>query len=236
MVKNKDSSAGTAKETLIQLEETNLKPGDVIQLQSRPESGDVRYSVRLIGYMKGRSVLVTTPMVDGKYLFLTEGGAFIFRGFSGRSAFAFSTTIVKSLQTPYPYLHLTYPKEVRSLLVRKGARVAVNIICAITSCDGIPIQAAGAIINLSTGGALMTTKQSPGQIGQKLMVKFKAEVNGIEVLFDLNAIIRTINMDSEWREGLSFSLGLQFIDVSPENSIPLLALIYHELQGLSNNT
>lgn len=236
MVKSKNPSGGAPSETLIQLEEANLKSGDTVQLQARGEGTDVRYPVRLIGQAKGRSVLVTTPMVEGKYLFMHEGQSFVLRAFSGRSAYAFSTQVIKSVTTPYPYLHLAYPKEVRSLLVRKGARVNVNVICAITTCDGVPIQAAGTIINLSTGGALMTTKQPPGQIGQKLMVKFKALVNGVEVLFDLNAIIRAVTMEPEWREGLSFSLGLQFVDITPENSIPLLAYIYYELLAQSNGS
>ena len=194
MVKNKSPSGSGPSETLIPLEEANLKSGDVVQLQSRGEGNDVRYPVRLIGMSKGRSVLVTTPMVEGKYLFMPDGQSFVLRAFSGRSAYAFSTQIIKGVTTPYPYLHLAYPKEVRSLLVRKGARVSVNVICAITSCDGVPMQAGGTIINLSTGGALMTTKQPPGQVGQRLVVKFKALVNGVEVLFELNAIIRAFNM------------------------------------------
>lgn len=231
MVEQKEAGEAAGEvtsEMQITLDEARLQMGDLVQLQALGD-GDARYAVRLVGLSKGRSVLVSTPMVDGKYLLMREGQGFVLRAFSGKSAYAFSTQIIRSVNMPYPYLHLAYPKQVRSLVVRKGARADVKVICAITSCDEAPIQAAGTIINLSVGGALMATRQVPGGKGQTLVIKFKVSVNGIDALLELKTVIRAINVDQSGDADTPYHIGLQFIDITPEDTIPLLAYVYHQL-------
>ena len=213
----------------IALEEARLQIGDLINLQAQLSDRVERYSVRLLGMSKGRSVLVTTPMVDGHYLLMREGQSLILRAFSGKSAYAFPTQILKTVNTPYPYLHLAYPREVRSLVVRKGARANVNVICAITHCDGTPMQAAGALVNMSVGGALMVAKTPPGKKGQRLSITFKVMLNGIEALLELDTMIRAIGYEPGGDAAMPYQIGIQFLDVSPENSIPLLAFVYQAL-------
>jgi hypothetical protein len=108
------------------------------------------------------------------------GHTYILRVFLGRSAFAFTTHILKSLHTPYPYLHLAYPREVLSLVVRKGDRAKVKLICAITGYDETQLQEAGTIVNISIDGAMVGVKKVFGHKGQKLSIKFKVIVNGVE--------------------------------------------------------
>lgn len=226
-MENKDSVLQPGREKPIPLEAARLQIGDMAQLQS--QSNDERYSVRLIGLSKGRSVLVTAPMVDAKYLLnLRDGHAFVLRAFSGKRVFAFSTQIIKVVNTPYPYLHLAYPKNVTSLVVRKGARAIVNLICAITHCDDVPVEMAGTIINISISGVLIATKQPPGGKGQRIVVKFKVEVNGVEAILALKAVIRVVNVDPAEVDA-PCQTGLQFVEVAPEDSIPLFAYVYREL-------
>lgn len=229
MESNQDHAHEEPTESLLTLEEARLTIGDLISLQAHRSEVVERYTVRLIGMSKGRSVLVTTPMVDGHYLLMREGQALILRAFSGRSAYAFPTQILKNVNTPYPYLHLAYPRQVRSLVVRRGARADVRVICAITHCDGVPVEAAGTIINLSIGGALMTTKTIPGKKGQCLTIKFKCVLNGIEALLELDTVIRAINVDQSGDTETPYQIGVQFTDVSAEDSIPLLAFVYQAL-------
>ena len=217
------------KEMQINLEEARLQIGDPVQLQPQAEENPVRYSVRLLGFAKGRSVLVSTPMVDGKYLLMREGQAFVLRAFSGKSAYAFPTQILKSVNTPYPYLHLSYPKDVRSLVVRRGARANVKVICAITECDGKPVQGAGTLLNMSIGGALMGAKQPLGEKGQRLTIKFKTLVNDIESFLVLNAAIRAVTPDPADEAEYQIKHGLEFVDVSGQDMILLSAFVYHYL-------
>lgn len=224
---------GKISEKITTLEEAHLQIGDHVNLQVLNFGGDERYSANLIGVCHGHSILVTTPMVDGKYELMRIGHAYILRVFSGRSAFAFATHILKSLHTPYPYLHLAYPREVRSLVVRTNDRAKVKLICAITGYDEVQLQEAGTIINISIDGAMVGVKKVFGHKGQKLSIKFKVIVNGVEAFLKLDAIIKSINTH-QFKDGdLPFQLGLQFVDVPTEDSIPLLAFVYHHLMEQS---
>jgi c-di-GMP-binding flagellar brake protein YcgR len=223
-----DHDRDQATETFIPLEEARLQIGDVVSLQSLAHEAE-RYTVRLIGMAKGRSVLVSTPTVDGKYLLMKEGQAFVVRGFSGKNAFAFTTQILKSINTPYPYLHLAYPREIKSLVVRRGTRANVRLICAVADAGDARRTAAGAIVNISVGGALLTLRESFGNKGDQIVVKFKAMVNGIEALLELKAAIRAINLENSADAELPYRVGVQFIDITPDDSIPLLAYVYQEL-------
>ena len=220
-------------EKITTLEEARLQIGDLVNLQILTDGGDERYSATLIGLSHGHSVLVTTPMIDGKYELMRVGHTYILRVFSGRSAFAFTTHILKSLHTPYPYLHLAYPREVRSLVVRKGDRAKVKVICAITGYDEVQLQEAGTIINISIDGAMIAVKKMFGHKGQRVSIKFKVIVNGVEAFLGLDAVIKSVNTIQFKETDLPCQLGLQFVDVSTEDSIPLLAFVYHKLMEQS---
>jgi len=220
-------------EKITTLEEARLQIGDHVNLQVLNFGGDERYSAYLIGVCHGHSVLVTTPMVDGKYELMRVGHAYILRVFSGRSVFAFATHILKSLHTPYPYLHLAYPRDVRSLVVRTNDRAKVKLICAITGYDEVQLQEAGTILNISIGGAMVGVKKVFGHKGQKLSIKFKVIVNGVEAFLKLDAIIQSINTHQLKDSNSPCQLGLQFVDVTTEDSIPLVAFVYHQLMEQS---
>ena len=220
-------------EKITTLEEARLQIGDLVNLQILTDGADERYSAKLIGFSHGHSVLVTTPMIDGQYQLMRVGHSFILRVFSGRSAFAFTTHILKSLHTPYPYLHLAYPREVRSLVVRKCDRAKAKVICAITSYDDVKLQEAGTIINISIDGAMIGLKKVFGHKGQRIRIKFKVIVNGVEAFLELDAVIQSVNTNQFKNTDLPCQLGLQFVDVPTENSIPLLAFVYHKLMEQS---
>ena len=160
---------------------------------------------------------------------MKEGQGFILRGFSGKSAYAFATQILKSMNTPYPYLHLSYPRAIKSLVVRKGSRADVNVICAVVDADDPKNTAAGSIINISAGGALLVFRDAYGTIGQTLIVKFKTMINGIEALIELKSVVRAVNVDHSADSALPHRIGIQFADIAPQDSIPLLAFVYQAL-------
>ncbi len=229
MALTNDVGSSVTSEIYITLADARLQMGDLVQLQSLSYEEDVRYPVHLIGLSEGRSVLVTTPMVEGKYLLMRDGQTFVFRAFSGQRAVAFPTHIMKSVNTPYPYLHLAYPRHVRSIVVRKGARAAARIICAITRCNDVPVEAAGTIVNISVGGALLAMKKPLGEKGQRLVLLFKVGFNGIEATLELKAIVRAVNTELSLDTETPYELGVQFVEVSAEQSVPLHAYVYHQL-------
>ena len=118
-------------ERVVPLDEIKLAIGDSFQIQTQIEQAEARYYVKLVGYLKGRSVLVTIPEAEGRLCYVREGQAFVVRFFAGRNAYAFTANVLKSSSIPFPHMHLSYPSQVRGLVVRAGERVPVRIICAV---------------------------------------------------------------------------------------------------------
>ena len=80
---------------------------------------------------------------------------------------------------------------------------------------------------------MVGVKKVFGHKGQKLSIKFKVIVNGVEAFLKLDAIIQSINTHQLKDSNSPCQLGLQFVDVTTEDSIPLVAFVYHQLMEQS---
>jgi len=87
---------------VLSLDQIKLSIGDSIQLQFQSDLEQSRCVVTLIGYLKGQSVIVTTPIINGTMMLVREGQDFVIRLFSGKSAYAFTTMAKRVTNTPYP--------------------------------------------------------------------------------------------------------------------------------------
>ena len=219
----------------VSLDEIKLNIGDPVQLQMQIGQTESRYYVKLIGYLKGKSVLVTAPEAGGNLFYVREGQAFVVRFFFGKNAYAFTANVTRASTIPYPHLHLSYPSHVRGLVVRSGERVSTRLICSVTPCDdaGIP-AAAGVITNLSVGGALLVSKTQMGKKGEHLSVKFRINIREIEFFVTVDATICSVSKDGPGGSGEEFSHGLRFEDLPSEEAIALTAYIYQKLVAESS--
>jgi c-di-GMP-binding flagellar brake protein YcgR len=217
----------TTREEERALEDIKLGIGDALHLQSQTEGGGTRYTVKLIGYLKGKGLIVTTPTQDGKFLLMREGQSFVVRLFSGKSAYAFPTTIFKVANVPYPHLHLSWPTRIRGLVVRSGARVQVKLIAAVNDARGHAHS--GIIDNLSTGGCSLAARGIIGQPDDRIHVTFRASVSDIEQYFQLDGVVRSVQQDVEIPGGTGNLFGVQFVDTPPPDQLALTAYVYHAL-------
>jgi c-di-GMP-binding flagellar brake protein YcgR len=123
-------------ETSESLDALKLMPGDTLQLQPMIDGQTERYTVRVIGLMRAKSVLVTAPLIDGKLIFIREAQPFLIRAFSGQNVYAFKARVLKAQHTPFPYLHLSYPDSVQVMRIRKAMRAPAQIIVALSDKEG----------------------------------------------------------------------------------------------------
>ena len=217
-------------ERIVPLDEIKLSIGDPFQIQAQIEQAESRYYVKLIGYLKGKGVLVTVPEADGRLCFVREGQAFVVRFFAGRNAYAFTANVLKSSNIPFPHLHLSYPSQVRGLVVRAGERVPARIICAIAMQDDTrTITATGLLTNISVSGAMLSAKTRLGHNGQLLSVKFRVAIR--EIVFEavVDATIRYVSQD----ESGEFLHGIQFAGLPNDMAIALTAFVYQKLAETS---
>lgn len=215
-----------AGERLLPLERIKLAIGDSFQIQSQTDPAESRYYVRLIGYLKGKSVLVTVPEADGRLCLVREGQAFVVRFFAGRNAYAFAASVLRSSSMPFPHMHLSYPSQVRGLVVRAGERVPVRISCAIAIPDDVrTVAVAGLLTNLSISGGMLSSKTRLGNKGDPVSIKFRMDIHEIEFLTTIDATIRSVSRD----EAGEFLHGIRFTGLSNEVAIALTALVYQKL-------
>ena len=225
-----EGRAGGPATQSFSLDEVKLQIGDPVQIQTQDSQNPLRYYVRLVGYAKGRSVLLTMPMVEDRVALVREGQAFVVRAFSGKHAYAFTASVTRATSAPFPHMHLSWPAEVRGMLVRHNPRVETRIIAAVSRPGGGPDDGrAATLVNLSTSGALMACREPLGERGDALVVKFKLAQEGIESYLGINALIRATQRERE--EGILGGIrhGVEFVDLLPADHLTLSAYVYRKL-------
>lgn len=218
------STTDTNKEVIAAMDDVRWYVGETLYLQVI-DNPAARYTVKMIGFVKGKTVLVTAPETDGKLEFIREGQTFIVRSFSGKKAHAFVSAAVKSVLTPHPYLHLTYPKEVRSTVIRRGVRAEVKIAASV-SVAGSSDFVSALLNDLSTGGASCVAKQALGEKGNECRLKFSVQAAGQDEDLALKATLRSL-APSENGEG--FKHGFEFLDLSVRDRLILSAFVHQTL-------
>lgn len=218
------AEAAEAREMTVTMDEIQWPVGEAMTLQPH-DKPSIRYAVQLIGFVKKQMVFVTAPAVNGKFELIRDGQTFIARAFSGRKAYAFVASAMKSIHSPHPYLLLSYPREVRCTLVRQSARVQVKIIAAISL--GQPERSgAGILTDLSMGGASMICKEPFGKKGEEGRLKFKVSAADADSYLNLTILLRSVakgNADEGFRHGI------EFINVSAHDRLILSAYVHETL-------
>ena len=197
----------------------NLSVGSSVQLQlDGPDGPDEapRHVVRVIGYVPGGSLVVTTPSVSGKVQIVREGQKFNVRMLRRDSVVGFNTPVLVSTMKPYPHLHLGYPKVLEQIVVRNSARVGTQISCRVRNTDqkdAAENSRSGVIVDLSETGAKMISGMPLGAPGDMLQIDFKLELIGqdesISLLADLMNVNERIEKDQTGRR-LSHITGDKF--------------------------
>jgi hypothetical protein len=222
------AAAAARAANAIPLEQVKLNIGDSLQLQFQSESEHSRCIVTLIGYLAYQGVIVSTPVLNGNIMLIREGQIFVVRLFSGKSAYTFTATTMRVTNLPYPHLHLSYPKEVRGLVVRGSSRSRANIICHASTAQGSGYACVAR--DISVGGALIAVREKVGEVGEKLSLKLRVKVNEVEHVLELACQIRSVNSSRPAEnEAPTILHGLSFENMSSHDSLVISALLYQNL-------
>ena len=191
----------------------NLAVGDTLQLQYYPcrPVDEERFYVRVIGFLDGQSIITTTPNANGKALSLAE------------------FPIKKSI-TPYHYIHLNYPKELESKIVRQAQRASTKIIATVQNEEPgkSEVQTKSALISdMSTAGALIESSEAIGEVGDVITAVAKLKVADMEDYVTLPAIIRRIipkNIDEDKQK-----YGVQFKSLETKDKLTIHGYVYEQI-------
>lgn len=191
----------------------SLAVGSPLQLQAIDKSDSPRYQVRTIGYMPGGSLVVTMPQLNGRLVIVRPGQFFNVRMLRGEAVMGFEVQVLQVYNAPYPHMHLTYPKQIESTVVRNARRVNADVpVVARNTSDGPDgPEHAAQFTDLSMTGARLVAERPLGVVGDILHLGFEVEVAGKPERLILLGTIRNLavrdrkNIDRGYNHGLQFS-------------------------------
>jgi hypothetical protein len=132
------------------------------------------------------------------------------------------------VNVPFPHLPLNDPGQVRGLVVRRGARARVNLIAVAVGADGR--SHAASLVDLSTGGAMLTARLPMGAKDDCLLLEFRVVVNEIEEYLSIPAVLKSVHAGLA-SEGDSPQVhhGVQFEELPHNQQVVLSAFMYRVL-------
>lgn len=224
------SGGKVQKDNLLSL---NLGIGDALQLQDTTAT-NLRYYVKLIGFLNNASIIVSHPVKD-KTLLTVEGGKnFLVRGFSGRKAYKFNANVLLASDTPYPHLHLSFPKQIECLTMRSALRIQPKLAGWIEQMDAASnlIMVPAVVVDLSTSGARVQASGKFGKVGDEVRVSFRLPIDDEEQVFSISAVVRnsyneTLTEDTGGAEVMTY--GMEFINPEGGMRMALQSFIYNSM-------
>lgn len=215
-------------------DDMKLKAESRLQLEPPKQLGSERILVKVIGYMRGVSLLVTAPIAaNGVRLQLMEGEKVVMRSFSGQNAFAFACTVERVCKQPYEYLHLSFPDTIQGVVIRKAARVKTSIIAAVQNTGSIKVeeQIPALISNISANGAALDSKRPLGKKGDILNLAFRVNLHKIDAFLSIKGVIRAV-LSSEIAEAPdqeTIRYGIEFQSLQSNDMVILQSMIYQQI-------
>jgi hypothetical protein len=227
---SQDESTAVAVEAgnppVYQFEDMRLKVGDRLQVQLPANVSQDRQIVKLIGYVDKQCLLVTAPNGPGVSKSLVEGDRIVVRIFSGQGAFGFVCFLDRVIRLPFEYLHLSFPKDIQGLMIRKAPRVKTEIAVSVRTASA---KSDAVVANLSATGMLVRSETSLGAKGDDISVTLPLALYDVKTELNLKAKIRAVTSIPVEGGGEHHQFGVELVDLRPEETLILQSVVHHEL-------
>ena len=210
-------------------EDMRLAVGDRLQIECTANTGVRGAFVRVIGYMDGISLLVSTPVAGGRRVELVENDPVIVRVFSRQSAFAFRASVLRACKLPFDYVHLSFPTVIQGSVIRKSTRVRTQFAVRLSSPTGGEASE-GTMLNLSATGALIHTRAALGEQGSIIRMRFDVDLHGLQSELDIAGEIRNVQQEPDAEgEGIEYHYGVDFHELGAEDRMKIKSLVYQTI-------
>jgi hypothetical protein len=153
--------------------------GDTLQLQKVGVESSERYSSTVIGFVPGKSLLITTPLVNDKPILAKDGQQFAIRMLQGSYIQGFVAKVLHNAMTPYPYLHLSFPEDVESKEIRNADRVETDVPVLVRNSNMPDEQdnwKQASIKDISATGSKLESMSKIGEEGDILILRLKLHI------------------------------------------------------------
>jgi hypothetical protein len=207
----------------------HLKVGDKIPIETvhSREIKSKRLLAKIVGWSEGSSLLVSlSPQMIHAGL-IKDNEQVLLRAFTGKTAFAFSTTVLKIEHFPFTYLHLSFPKKVEAVEVRSSFRHGVRLPATITT-DG-KADVSGDILDIGMTGVRIGTIE-PLQDETPIRLATQFELHEVPVSLDLHAQVRSSKSVPDAHGTAHYEYGMEFQNLQPNDRLILGSLLWYQMQ------
>lgn len=212
----------------------DLQVGESLQIQFMDDDTRGQFYVKVVGFLPGRSVLVTTPEKEGRPLAVREGRAVLARSYSGEEARGFTCTVLRACSQPYAYLHLSYPSKLETMAERQASRVRSALAVSVRAIgEGAARDVPAVIRDVSKTGAQLLASANVGRAGDRIVIRarFPIDVVGDQAV-DLPALIRNVQEETEIKGSLwRYKCGVEFDPLDTQSTLILRAYLYERFAG-----
>ncbi|TAJ81074.1 MAG: flagellar brake protein [Gallionellaceae bacterium] len=225
--------AGSKPDPRFTFDDMKLKTEDRLQLEPPAQLARERFTVKVIGFLREASLLVTMPITaNGLRLQLMENEKVVMRSFSGQNAFGFACAIERIIKIPYEYLHLSFPDNIQGIVIRKAPRVKTRIIATVQdSKAGAAQQVSALISDISANGVSLEARRALGNKGDLLVMAFRVQLHNIDAYLSVKGAVRAV-FNSEAADTSTppfIRHGIEFQDLQPNDSVVLQSMIYQQM-------
>lgn len=212
-----------------------MRPGDTLQLQFMDDETRGQFYVKVVGYVPDRSLLVTAPEKNGRPMVVREGRAVMMRSFSGQHAQGFTCTVMRSCTQPFDYMHLSYPRKIEQVKVRKVNRVRTALAVSVRAAQG-PADAPevpAVIRDISATGAQMLSAAAAGNSGDLVLIRARLPLDTLgDQPIELPAQIRNAQEETDVKGSLwRFRCGVEFQPLDTQTTLVLRAYLFDRAEA-----
>ncbi len=192
------------------------------------------FSVELVGYHKGKSVVLALLSKPGQVL-LHKGLKASVMGELPDGSFSFESEVEAVEGEPYLHIHLEYPVSVEYKKAREYIRIKVDTPVEVNAQTGLGMTTStisGYMLDVSYGGARLVLEKELTAMVTKLEVGVMLSTEGLERDMTLIGEVRNKAALSEDHPDCGFAYGVEFTEVKPDDDVFLRCFcLQQQMQG-----
>jgi len=190
-------------------ESLKLLPGTRLDIKSDQYS-HLRGVSEFVGYHNQKTIIFSTPMLDGLPVACNIGSEIIVRLFVNHlnCVCAFRCEILHVSAVPFAFIYVSIPSEMEVGEVRKSVRANVELECKAFSIGGTKKPVECMIKNLSIDGAKMESYSMVAKVDEEIALEATLNVLDTDKVIKIKAIVRSVKQE----KGYVYSYGLQLIE------------------------
>lgn len=205
-----------------------IQAGTILRIKTPPGVRESYANSRVIGHLANRALFVTPPLISGKPLRLLAGEEIQLLGFSGKSIFEFTCSVESVCMTPFEYLILSRPLNVRRVRLRRSVRVTTRIACWLALGERFQgrYDMLGIIRDMSELGVSLGARPEIARPGERLHLRFAIRTHEFDIEIRTPATVRNVTQ-SETDVNLDI-YGVEFETLAPVEKLALQCFVQEQ--------